>query len=115
MTTAKKTTTRKTTADKVATDNAADANAAQATDAITVDGDKLAAAVADTDRVDHPAPEEAEAGGKVAVICLREFNDLDEGIRRHVGDRFSVTPERAADIIAKFKPELIAVIGGGDE
>lgn len=60
-------------------------------------------------------PVEPDGDGKVEVICLREFNDLDEGTRRNIGDRFSVTPERAADILAKFKPELIAVIGGGDE
>ena len=60
-------------------------------------------------------PVEPAGDGKVEVICLREFNDLDEGTRRHIGDRFRVTPERAADILAKFKPELIAVIGGGDE
>lgn len=60
-------------------------------------------------------PVEPDNDGKVEVICLREFNDLDEDTRRHIGDRFRVTPERAADILAKFKPELIAVIGGGDE
>lgn len=65
--------------------------------------------------VEQPAPVESDNDGKVEVICLREFNDLDEGTRRHIGDRFRVTPERAADILAKFNPELIAVIGGVDE
>lgn len=65
--------------------------------------------------VEQTAPMEPDNDGKVEVICLREFNDLDEGTRRNIGDRFRVTPERAADILAKFKPELIAVIGGGDE
>lgn len=60
-------------------------------------------------------PVEPDNDGKVEVICLREFNDLADGTRRHIGDRFRVTPERAAEIIAKHTPELIAVIGGGDE
>lgn len=60
-------------------------------------------------------PVEPDGDGKVEVICLREFNDLADGTRRHIGDRFRVTPERAAEIIAKHTPELIAVIGGGDE
>ena len=107
------TTAKKNTAAKAATDKAAEAKAAPAPDAITVDGHKLAAAVAENDQVEQPAPPDGD--GKVEVICLREFNDLDEGTRRHIGDRFRVTPERAADIIAKFSPALIAVIGGGDE
>lgn len=65
--------------------------------------------------VEQTAPMKPDNDGKVEVICLREFNDLDEGTRRNIGDRFRVTPERAAEIIAKHTPELIAVIGGGDE
>lgn len=69
--------------------------------------------------VEQPAPAEQpvepDNDGKVEVICLREFNDLADDTRRHIGDRFRVTPERAAEIIAKHTPELIAVIGGGDE
>lgn len=95
MTTAKKTTTS-----KAATEKAAETKAASAT-------------------VEQPAPVEQpvepDNDGKVEVICLREFDDLDEGTRRHIGDRFRVAPERAAEIIAKHAPELIAVIGGGDE
>ncbi len=91
MTTSKKTATNKTASDKA-------------------DEQKQASAP-----VEQPAPAEGDGDGKVEVICLREFNDLDEGTRRHIGDRFCVTPERAAEIIAKHTPELIAVIGGGDE
>ena len=94
------TTAKKNTAAKAATDKAAETKAAPAP-------------------VEQSAPVEQAAApdgdGKVEVICLREFNDLDDGTRRHIGDRFRVTPERAAEIIAKHTPELIAVIGGGDE
>lgn len=107
------TTAKKNTAAKAATDKAAEAKVAPAPDAITVDGDKLAAAVAKADHFEQAAPPEGD--DKVEVICLREFNDLAEGIRRHIGDRFRVAPERAAEIIAKHEPALIAVIGGGDE
>lgn len=107
------TTAKKNTAAKAATDKSAETKAAPAPDAITVDGDKLAAAIAEADQVKQPVPPESD--GKVEVICLREFNDLDEGVRRHIGDRFRVAPERSADILAKFAPPLIAVIGGGDE
>lgn len=107
------TTAKKTAANKAATDKAAETKATTTPDAITVDGDKLAAAVAEADQIEHHAAPDND--GKVEVICLREFNDLDEGVRRHIGDRFRATPERAADILAKFAPPLIAVIGGGDE
>lgn len=97
MTTSKKTATNKTASDKA-------------------DEQKQAPApVEQPSPVEQPAPAEGDGDGKVEVICLREFNDLDEGTRRHIGDRFRVTPERAAEIIAKHTPELIAVIGGGDE
>lgn len=96
MTTAKKTATDKTTAAKTATDKAAETKEAPAP-------------------VEQPAPAEADGDGKVEVICLREFNDLADGSRRLVGDRFRVAPERADEIIAKHEPALIAVIGGGDE
>lgn len=95
MTTSKKTATNKTASDKTDEQKPAPAPAEQT--------------------VEQPAPVEPDNDGKVEVICLREFNDLDEGTRRHIGDRFRVTPERAAEIIAKHTPELIAVIGGGDE
>lgn len=94
------TTAKNTAANKTATDKTAEQKPAPAA-------------------VEQPAPVEQPAApdgdGKVEVICLREFHDLDEGTRRHIGDRFRVTPERAAEIIAKHTPELIAVIGGGDE
>lgn len=94
------TTAKKTTASKAATEKAAETKEAPAT-------------------VEQPAPVEQpvepDNDGKVEVICLREFHDLDEDTLRHIGDRFRVTPERAAEIIAKHTPELIAVIGGGDE
>ena len=94
------TTAKKNTAAKAATDKAVETKVAPAP-------------------VEQSAPVEQAAApdgdGKVEVICLREFNDLDEDTRRHIGDRFRVAPERAAEIIAKHTPELIAVIGGGDE
>ena len=94
------TTTKKTAANKAVTDK--------------TDEQKPAPAPAEQ-IVEQPAPVEPDNDGKVEVICLREFNDLAEDARRHIGDRFRVTPERAAEIIAKHTPELIAVIGGGDE
>lgn len=94
------TTSKKTAANKAVTDK--------------TDEQKPAPATAEQ-TVEQPAPVEPDNDGKVEVICLREFNDMDEGTRRHIGDRFCVTPERAAEIIAKHTPELIAVIGGGDE
>lgn len=96
------TTTKKTAANKAVTDK-------------TDEQKQAPAPVEQPSPVEQPAPAEGDGDGKVEVICLREFNDLDEGTRRHIGDRFRVTPERAAEIIAKHTPELIAVIGGGDE
>lgn len=96
------TTTNKTATNKTASDKADEQKQAPAP-------------VEQPSPVEQPAPAEGDGDGKVEVICLREFNDLDEGTRRHIGDRFRVTPERAAEIIAKHTPELIAVIGGGDE
>lgn len=99
------TTANNTAANKTATDKAAETKATPA----PVEQKPAPAPV------EQPAPVEPDNDGKVEVICLREFNDLDEGTRRNIGDRFRVTPERAAEIIAKHTPELIAVIGGGDE
>lgn len=111
------TTAKKNTAAKAATEKAAETKAAPAP--VEQPAQQPVEQPAPVEQKPTPAPVEKpvepDNDGKVEVICLREFDDLDEDTRRHIGDRFRVTTERAADILAKFKPELIAVIGGGDE
>lgn len=105
MTTAKKTTGK--TADKPA---------ASAPVTVAVDGGKVDNADTDNAPVEQPAPDSAPVDdGMVEVICLHEFNDLAEGCRRRIGDRFRVAAERADDILTKHSPALIAVIGGNNE
>ncbi|MCR2034152.1 hypothetical protein [Adlercreutzia mucosicola] len=76
--------------------------------------------VPDADSQTDPAPDAgdhtaAASPHMVDVIVLHEFNDLAEGARRHVGDRISITDERAAEILDTHNPALICIVGDAHE